>query len=157
MLFENSVDVIIRSFMKGATVDCATIPPGTAANYKDQLARVIQRLLPGPYVRNIYVVINGDPSSPLSEEAVGINSFTADFIRYHSVEAEDRKRVIPVICKNWGLNAGSATAINQAIRRIKKQETRPRWALVLSKEILMDNTTLLACWKRSRPVTFIIW
>lgn len=139
-MFENQpVDVVIRSFKAGIGYQKPKLDQKTFDKYQQSLIESIANVRHCPHIRTIYVVTNGDSNSPLAESVYPDGSTPTTKIVLQNFA---RRKVVPVVCTNWGLNAGSCNAINTAIQYIDRDEPEPRWLLVLSKEMDMNPSYL---------------
>ena len=71
-------------------------------------------------INQIIIVLNGDTNSKYSEKA-DENGNLPSQIAFNKIKNEINKNIDIkiVICKNWGLNQGSASALNDALNTIK--------------------------------------
>ncbi|MBU0597448.1 hypothetical protein KKF61_00450 [Patescibacteria group bacterium] len=137
-MHEKCTDVIIRTFKTGAGPRKKP-PPDEHIRYRDQIAEAIKRIKDSVFVRHVYVVVNGDPDSPLAEIPYADGStYTTRLIR----QLFPHSNVRTLVCTEWGMNPGSDSALNQAIYTIKNSGDHPRWVLMLSKEIQMNELIL---------------
>lgn len=104
--------VVIRSFQGGtdfSSFNREKFQKGVVAPIKKLLATATTDL------RGIVVVSCGENGSKYAEEVRDGETPTTHFLRAAFPEATTSKFITPVICKDWGLNAGSATAINAGL------------------------------------------
>ena len=101
-----------RSFQGGATFDSFDVKKfekGTVAPITKLLATA------PPEFTGIAVVSCDEPGSKYAEEMREGVTPTVFHLRHAFPDEVKSGRVVPVLCTSWGLNAGSATAINDGI------------------------------------------
>jgi len=108
-----SVTVVTRSFQGRATDESFD-----KAKFKKVFVEPISRLIRGgPYhLKKIMVVSAADPSSPAGE-VVGDDGKTPTMRAVEEFFPDEiaSGRVATIACSNWGLNFGSATALNAGL------------------------------------------
>jgi hypothetical protein len=101
-----------RSFQAGATFatfDHQKFEKGVVAPIKKLLATA-----PPEFV-GIAVVTCGETGSKYAEEIRSGNTPTTEALQTAFPDEIGQGKLVPVVCENWGLNAGSGTAINEGI------------------------------------------
>jgi hypothetical protein len=125
---------VTRSFQGGAT-----FASFDQEKFAEGVIVPIRKLLDTapPQFMGITVVTCGEAGSKYAEEVQGGDTPTTHHIREAFPKEVASGRIVPVVCKNWGLNAGSGTAINEGIA-IARQHGADK-VLVWSKEIDLDG------------------
>ncbi len=133
-----SITVVLRSFKSDAGSTNTNQPIANLEewrSYARSLCYPIEQVLASPYVRHVYVAINGESGSKLAEIADRNGSTPTSRLVSETFSSD---RVTPIVCPNWGLNPGSCGAINQVIKKITGDSNQTQWLLVLSKEIQVN-------------------
>ena len=142
-----------RSFQGGATFDTFDVE-----KFKKGVVAPITKLLSTapPEFMGIAVVSCAEVGSKYAEQVVLDRNNptlphdddiydrtpTTHYLREAFPKEVAAGRVVPVLCKNWGLNAGSATAINDGIAVARQHGTDD--VLVWSPEIDLDGHMISA-------------
>lgn len=101
-----------RSFQGGAT-----FANFNKKKFEDGIVTPIRKLLSTapPELVGLAVVTCAEPNSKYAEEVCDGNTPTTHHLREEFPEEVADGRLTPVLCTDWGLNAGSGTAINAGI------------------------------------------
>lgn len=120
------VIAVTRSFQGGATFDSFDV-----TKFNKGVVGPIQKLLSTapPELAGIAVVSCAEAGSKYAEEVrPGIDETdtertpTIHFLHEAFPEEVKSGRIVPVLCKDWGLNAGSANALNAGITVARKHD-----------------------------------
>jgi len=106
------VFAITRSFQGGTTFntfDVTKFEKGVVAPIKKLLSTA------PPEFAGIAVVSCAEPGSKYAEEVHDENTPTTLHLRKAFPEEIENGRLVPILSENWGLNAGSGTAINAGL------------------------------------------
>jgi hypothetical protein len=125
---------ITRSFQGGATFvtfDKAKFEKGVVAPIKKLLATA------PPEFIGIAVVTCAEAGSRYAEEVMDGDTPTMVALKSAFPNEITQGKIVPVVCENWGLNAGSGTAINEGIS-IARQRGADK-VLVWSPEIDLNG------------------
>lgn len=127
--------VVTRSFQAGATFGKGFDPE----KCEKGLIAPIRRLLgtAPAEIAGVVVVTCGEKGSKYAEEVRDDQTPTTSYLIKAFPAEVEAKRVIPIVCDDWGLNPGSATAINDGLRVAIRCEVDR--ALVWSPEIGLDG------------------
>lgn len=125
---------VTRSFQGGAT-----FANFNQKKFEDGVVLPLQKLLKTapPQFTGIAVVACGEAGSKYAEEVRDGDTPTTHFVRQAFPKEIASGRIVPVVCTNWGLNAGSGTGINDGIAVARERGSDK--VLVWSKEIDLDG------------------
>ncbi len=127
--------VVTRSFQAGATFVGSFDPEKCE---KGLIAPVRKLLDTAPNeIAGIVIVTCGEKGSKYAEEVRDDQTPTTSYLTKAFPAEVETGRVIPVVCDDWGLNPGSATAINTGLKIAVRREFER--ALVWSPEIGLDG------------------
>ncbi len=131
-----ALTVITRSFQAGTGGQGKSFDPVLFAN---KVARPLRNILRfSEVVRAVVVVTNGDPKSPMAENAEdGVTPTIAALRETFPNEITDGS-LIPLTCENWGRNPGSGNALNDGIR-IAEERYPGNYVMMWSPEIDVDG------------------
>lgn len=132
------VTVITRSFQPGA--DANTFDVG---RFDTKVASPIESLLAFPIVDKVIVISNGESGNKFAEcmvEAGKTPTVLALERRFFKQISDGR--IVAHICKSWGPNPGSATALNEGAEVAKQDGAK--WILNWSSEIQIDGCRIKA-------------
>lgn len=121
---------VTRSFQGGATFasfDSEKFDRGVVAPVTKLLSSAPEEFA------GLAIVTCGEPGNKYSEEVIDGETPTVRALREAFSDEIAIGRIIPVVCSDWGLNAGSATAINAGVEVARSHSAHK--VLVWSPEI----------------------
>ncbi len=129
--------VVTRSFQGGATFDSFN-----RQKFEQGVVAPIRKLLSTApaELAGFTVVTCGEPGSKFAEEVREGTTPTVVGLRKVFPDETDSDRIVPMVCPNWGLNAGSTTAINAGFE-LAKERGADR-VLIWSPELDLDGRML---------------
>ncbi len=129
-----AITVVTRSFQTGTG---GVGKKFNAEFFKEKVAKPIRKLLRfQETVKRIVVVTNGDLRSNLAENLIGKNiTPTVAALRETFPEEVACKRIITMVCLDWGKNPGSGNALNMGLEFTQKDDYVMMW----SPEIYIDG------------------
>jgi len=132
------VTVLTRSFQRGVGEGGKEFD---IAQFREKVAKPIRALLGFTHeVGEIIVAVNGEPGSPLAEIPDRENLTPTIRALLEEFSGSDGGGVLPLLCRNWGKNPGSATALNDGARFARSQGAKR--ILCWSPEIEMDGNRI---------------
>jgi hypothetical protein len=130
------ISVVIRSFQPNADHQSFNLD-----YFKNNVEIKIRKLLNVKCIKKFIIISNGDTNSQFSEKLDNNGLTPTCSAVYASFEREIRNNTIGVhICSNWGLNPGSATALNEGIQIAEKENCK--WVLCWSPELVLDENRI---------------
>lgn len=128
---------VTRSFQRGATFETFD-----EERFISSVVKPIKKLLSNApcELTAVAVVSCVDQSASFCEQSINGETPTLIHLDKHFKNEILNGLIIPVACHNWGLNAGSATAINDGIAAARTAHTRD--ILVWSPEFDLDGEML---------------
>ncbi len=133
MTNKNSLAIVLRSFQTGA--DELSF---NKSYFEINVADRIKNVLGSECVKKIIIISNGDPDSEHSEK-VNDQGLTPTYnaVIQHFKQEVDNQIIICHICRSWGLNPGSATALNEGIKIA--EDNNFTWVMCWSPELILDK------------------
>ena len=103
---------VVRTFQAQATMENFDLE-----KFKKGRVKPIKKLLDDnhPDLKAIVVVVCGDQNSPHGEIVTQGSTPTINHLRQAFPTEVENGKIIPIICRNWGGNVGSSTALNAGI------------------------------------------
>jgi hypothetical protein len=126
--------VITRSFQEKA----GRVNRFNHEEFELYVATPIKKLITDKNIERIILISNGDENNELSEQ-VDINNKTKTVLAAEKFFKDEIKsqKIICHTCKNWGLNPGSATALNEGAKIA--DELGAEWILCWSTEFELNS------------------
>lgn len=134
---EEKAVIITRLFQRGAGKS-KDLDKGVFEKAALKIGSVLNQRDPSLY-GSIIVVTNGDQSSNLSEgvDPEGKTPTIRALEEYFPRETSSGI-IVPLVCKNWGLNPGSGNALNLGLARAKENDVPYSHAIMWSTEMDFD-------------------